>query len=53
MLKDEERVRKTQSAVQLEKLISQFMFNKAQDAPAAPTATSVPGAAPATNGAKP
>ena len=42
MLKDEDFIKKTQSAVQIEKLISQFMFNKAQEAPAttAPTATS-------------
>ena len=31
MLKDGAMVKKTQSAVVLEKLISQFMFNKAQD----------------------
>jgi phospholipid/cholesterol/gamma-HCH transport system substrate-binding protein len=31
MLKDGDTVKKTQSAVVLEKLISQFMFNKAQD----------------------
>lgn len=31
MLKDGDMVKKTQSAVVLEKLISQFMFNKAQD----------------------
>lgn len=31
MLKDGNTVKKTQSAVVLEKLISQFMFNKAQD----------------------
>ena len=31
MLKDGATVKKTQSAVVLEKLISQFMFNKAQD----------------------
>lgn len=34
MLKDEDKLKKTQSAVQLEKLISQFMFNKAQETPA-------------------
>ena len=33
MLKDGDVVAKTQSAVVLEKLISQFMFNKASDAP--------------------
>jgi phospholipid/cholesterol/gamma-HCH transport system substrate-binding protein len=62
MLKDEDRIKKTQSAVQIEKLISQFMFSKAQDSPAAPAsaapsapavsptspaATSTPAAAPA------
>ncbi len=48
MLKDEERIRKTQSAVQLEKLISQFMFSKAQDTPApAPASSPAPAAAPA------
>ncbi|HNH35820.1 MAG TPA: outer membrane lipid asymmetry maintenance protein MlaD, partial [Rhodocyclaceae bacterium] len=31
MLKDGEKVKKTQSAVVLEKLISQFMFNKAAE----------------------
>ena len=61
MLKDEEFIKKTQSAVQIEKLISQFMFNKAQEAPAvtptpaptvapAPTPTPTPVSAP---GAKP
>ena len=46
MLKDEDRIKKTQSAVQIEKLISQFMFNKAQEAP---TATApAPNATPAT-----
>ncbi|MEO7255087.1 MAG: outer membrane lipid asymmetry maintenance protein MlaD [Casimicrobium sp.] len=45
MLKDEDRIKKTQSAIQIEKLISQFMFNKAQETPA-------PAAAPAT-GVKP
>lgn len=49
MLKDEDRIKKTQSAVQIEKLISQFMFSKAQDSPAAPAATppSAPAASPA------
>lgn len=37
LLKDGDVVSKTQSAVVLEKLISQFMFNKAQE-PAAPAA---------------
>jgi phospholipid/cholesterol/gamma-HCH transport system substrate-binding protein len=48
-LKDEDVIKKTQSAIQIEKLISQFMFSKAQDAPAAPA---VPSASPVT-GAKP
>jgi phospholipid/cholesterol/gamma-HCH transport system substrate-binding protein len=39
MLKDEDFIKKTQSAIQIEKLISQFMFSKAQDAPAAPPAS--------------
>lgn len=49
MLKDEDRIKKTQSAVQIEKLISQFMFSKAQDSPAAPAsaAPSAPAASPA------
>jgi ABC-type transporter Mla subunit MlaD len=51
MLKDEDRIKKTQSAVQIEKLISQFMFNKAQDSPATPAAATgqpaQPAAAPA------
>ena len=54
MLKDEDFIKKTQSAVQIEKLISQFVFNKAQEAPAAampsPPATTI--TAPA-SGAKP
>jgi len=54
MLKDEERIRKTQSAVQLEKLISQFMFSKAQDAPpAGAPASSPPVATPAAPAAVP
>ena len=48
MLKDEDFIKKTQSAVQIEKLISQFMFNKAQEAP-----TSAPITAPASNSANP
>ena len=51
MLKDEDQVKKTQSAVQIEKLISQFLFSKASDSPT-PTATPAPFAAPAT-GVKP
>ena len=51
MLKDEDFIKKTQSAVQIEKLVSQFMFNKAQEAPAttgtpASTATPAPLVAP-------
>ncbi len=38
MLKDEDAIKKTQSAIQIEKLISQFMFNQAQAAPATPAA---------------
>lgn len=53
MLKDEDQVKKTQSAVQIEKLISQFLFSKASDSPTpTPTATPAPVAAPAT-GVKP
>jgi phospholipid/cholesterol/gamma-HCH transport system substrate-binding protein len=39
MLKEGDVIRKTQSAVQLEKLISQFMFSKASEGSAAPTST--------------
>jgi phospholipid/cholesterol/gamma-HCH transport system substrate-binding protein len=46
MLKDEDIVKKTQSAIQIEKLISQFMFSKAQDAPAAPAAAPATGVKP-------
>lgn len=60
MLKDEDFIKKTQSAIQIEKLISQFMFNKAQEAPqptAAPagaiTAPAAPAAVAPTPGAKP
>lgn len=49
MLKDEGNIAKTQSAIQLEKLVSQFMFSKAQDNP---TPTPSAGGA-ATSGAKP
>jgi phospholipid/cholesterol/gamma-HCH transport system substrate-binding protein len=45
LLKDGETVRKTQSAVQLEKLISQFMFSKASEGSS--TSASVPTAQPA------
>ena len=41
MLKDEDKIKKTQSAIQIEKLISQFMFSKAQEAPAPVAATPV------------
>ena len=53
MLKDEDKVKKTQSAVQIEKLISQFLFSKASESPT-PTSTPTPAptAAPAT-GVKP
>ena len=55
--KDEDRIKKTQSAVQIEKLISQFMFSKAQESPvpgagvaapaiAAPALVPAPGAKP-------
>lgn len=54
MLKDEDQVKKTQSAVQIEKLISQFLFSKAQEAPtpvppssAAPAPATAPAPAPA------
>jgi phospholipid/cholesterol/gamma-HCH transport system substrate-binding protein len=40
MLQDEDFIKKTQSAIQIEKLISQFMFSKAQDAPTVPAASS-------------
>ena len=55
MLVDEDRIKKTQSAVQLEKLISQFMFSKAQEPPVPSTPAPVPKAAPAASapGAKP
>jgi phospholipid/cholesterol/gamma-HCH transport system substrate-binding protein len=47
MLKDEDRIKKTQSAVQIEKLISQFMFSKAQETPASPApGAAAPAAAP-------
>ncbi len=53
MLKDEDIVKKTQSAVQIEKLISQFLFSKASDSPtSAPTPTAASTAAPVT-GVKP
>lgn len=53
MLKDEDIVKKTQSAVQIEKLISQFLFSKAAESPT-PTTTSAPNLAPApVTGAKP
>lgn len=46
MLKDEDFVKKTQSAIQIEKLISQFMFSKAQDAPATPATPPAAGVKP-------
>jgi phospholipid/cholesterol/gamma-HCH transport system substrate-binding protein len=53
MLKDEDVVKKTQSAVQIEKLISQFLFSKASESPTpAPTPSPVSAPAPAT-GVKP
>ncbi len=36
MLKDGDTLRKTQSAMQLEKLVSQFLFSRAADGPSAP-----------------
>lgn len=53
--KDEDRIKKTQSAVQIEKLISQFMFSKAQETPVPPPGATTPATAPATPapGAKP
>ena len=61
MLKDEDLIKKTQSAVQIEKLVSQFMFSKAQETPAtagtpSPTTTPAPIVAPTPTpapGAKP
>ena len=48
MLKDEDKVKKTQSAVQIEKLISQFLFSKASESPTpTPAATATPASAPA------
>lgn len=52
MLKDEDVIKKTQSAVQIEKLISQFMFSKAQE-PSATTPATTPAPAAKTPGAKP
>ncbi len=49
MLKENDTLRKTQSAMQLEKLVSQFLFSKAQESPASPT----PPASAAPSGAKP
>ena len=50
MLKDEDVIKKTQSAVQIEKLISQFMFSKAQETPSSPAA---PPATAKSSGVKP
>ena len=52
MLKDEDQVKKTQSAVQIEKLISQFLFSKASESPTptpavAPSPAATPAATPA------
>ena len=52
MLKDEDQVKKTQSAVQIEKLISQFLFSKASESPTptpavAPAPAATPAATPA------
>jgi phospholipid/cholesterol/gamma-HCH transport system substrate-binding protein len=44
MLQDEEFIKKTQSAIQIEKLISQFMFSKAQESPAGAATPAVPAA---------
>ncbi|MCS6995538.1 MAG: outer membrane lipid asymmetry maintenance protein MlaD [Casimicrobiaceae bacterium] len=46
VLKDGERLRKTQSAMQLEKLVSQFLFNKAQEGPSAAATAPAAGAKP-------
>jgi phospholipid/cholesterol/gamma-HCH transport system substrate-binding protein len=51
MLKDGESVRKTQSAVQLEKLISQFMFSKASEGPSPAPSVPTPQPTPAAAGA--
>ena len=50
MLKDEDKVKKTQSAVQIEKLISQFLFSKASESPT-PTPTSAVSVTPGAVGA--
>jgi phospholipid/cholesterol/gamma-HCH transport system substrate-binding protein len=42
MLQEGDEIKKTQSAVQIEKLISQFMFNKASEGTPAPGAASPP-----------
>jgi phospholipid/cholesterol/gamma-HCH transport system substrate-binding protein len=55
MLAEGDRITKTQSAVVIEKLISQFLFEKAQEGGGAKEPASVPPAAPAgkaTQGAK-
>jgi phospholipid/cholesterol/gamma-HCH transport system substrate-binding protein len=57
MLADGDRIGKTQSAVVIEKLISQFLFEKASEAPAAkdpggPVPATVPPAGKNTQGAK-
>jgi phospholipid/cholesterol/gamma-HCH transport system substrate-binding protein len=52
MLKDEDEVKKAQSAIQIEKLISQFMFNQAQSSGSTSNGSGAGNAAPAT-GVKP
>jgi phospholipid/cholesterol/gamma-HCH transport system substrate-binding protein len=53
MLADGARIGKTQSAMVLEKLIGQFMFDKAAAGPAAPAASEAPVAGAAKTGAVP
>jgi phospholipid/cholesterol/gamma-HCH transport system substrate-binding protein len=50
MFKDEEEIKKAQSAIQIEKLISQFMFNQAQGGGTTGSATNGGNAAPAAGG---
>jgi len=51
MLKDGDRIAKTQSAVVIEKLISQFLFDKASESPPAKAAPAPPPAGKAAEGA--
>jgi phospholipid/cholesterol/gamma-HCH transport system substrate-binding protein len=51
MLKDGDRITHTQSAVVIEKLISQFLFNKASESPASPAPPAAAPAAKAKEGA--